>query len=137
MLPMTTSAAILAIVVQCTLTTKGIHDIFYEFKNVPYELKNIKEEAGAVEGSLSSTISTLKYDPELLEVAGLTTQFENAIESCQGVLVRVEAYLASRVVVQWKQRVKAVWNEKELRTLRDELRSKQSSLSMLVQALNM
>jgi hypothetical protein len=59
------------------------------------------------------------------------------LESCRGAIVRVVTYLTSLKDVNWKLRINVVWNEKELGMLRDDLRSKQISLSMLVQALNM
>jgi hypothetical protein len=137
MLILTTSTAIVTIVAQCVSTVKAIHNVLQEYKDVPQVLKRIHEEAGAIGSCLSAIVLSLEQSPGALEASGLTAEFDTAIESCRATISRVDTYLTVLAAVHWKQRVKVVWNEKELGTLRNDLRSKQISLAMLVQALNM
>jgi len=137
MLVLTTSSAIVAVVAQYVTTVKVIHDVLQEYKNVPQVLKGIREETAAIGGFLNAIVLSLERNPEVLQAAGLTSEFDVALESCRGAIVRVATYLTSLKDVNWKRRLNVVWNEKELGMLRDDLRSKQISLAMLVQALNM
>jgi hypothetical protein len=67
----------------------------------------------------------MEYKPRALEVTGLMERFDVIIEVCRAILSKIDAYLAMITAgVQWRQRVKNIWNENELRILLDDLRSK-------------
>jgi hypothetical protein len=136
--PLTTTTAILAISTRCATIVQDIHDVVQHYKNAPRTIKRIQEEAGAIGGSLAAIILALEFNPRILEAAGLITGFNAIIEECRAVLSRIDTYLAIITAGgQWRQRVRIIWNESELKTLLDELRGKQGSLVLLLQTLNM
>jgi hypothetical protein len=136
--PLTTTSAILALTARCAITIKDINDGVQNYHGALQTIANIHNEADTMEGALISIESCLESNSKILEEAGLMDRFDGTIAACYEVVKKLERSMTALTKGrQWKQRLRIMWNENEMRALADEMRTKQASLSLLLQALNM
>ena len=134
-------------VATCLSTTKCLYDLQAKYKNAPMIIVSICSELHLLSASLAKVESLLLHHRHnLVEVwqsrTDLPALLDAALAGCTMVFSSLDTQV-QRITdagknpgwIQWRPRLRTLWNEQQLNDLLGGLRGQQGALNLLIQLL--
>jgi hypothetical protein len=146
--PLSIVAVVAQLTTTCVTTVKRLYDLREKYKNTPVVIVAICSESTVISASLAQIQSLLLQRHDFTDIWKSHTELPTVLDQAvTGVIVifnlldaeirRITAETSDPSRIQWRSRLRMLWNESQLNDLLSSIRGQQTAITLLIQLLQM
>jgi hypothetical protein len=145
MAPQSITSGFASVVALCLKSSIGLDSLCSKFQNAEVTLAALSSECTVISTSLTEMQMLLLQNPVVRNRPDLLDIFDNGLTGCMLLFTCLEQEIRklslpnsnSQVKIPWISKAKIVWNEATMKEYLSQIRGQQSTLSFLIQLLQM
>ncbi|CAM1501491.1 Fc.00g034750.m01.CDS01 [Cosmosporella sp. VM-42] len=146
--PVSIASVVVSATATCLKTTKCFYDLSQKYKDTPVVVVSLCSESTVISASLAQLQSLLLNRADLASAwrsrSDLASALDTSLTGCMVLyscldqeIQAITSGAADPGKLQWKARIRTMWNEDKLKDLLSALRGQQTAITLLIQLLQM